>query len=396
MSFKSPLNIYVVWHPNFIEGKALANTIFSTFNRKVTEPLSRGPGIPVFFRSLPVMANVPLELDFDESEYSVVVFLIDNAMTISADWHSYINKTIARNVDKILFLPVAITKEAFNIPADFGKMNFIRLYNLTGTEKEQSLLLSITHEICRLLYSPASVPSTPITGTSPAPIKIFLSHSKHDKCGKGEKLALTIKDSIYTVTPMKAFFDVNDIAPGYDFESEIVGNIEKMVFLCIHTDTYAKREYCRKEIIAAKNYKRPIVVLNALDNGEDRSFPYMSNVPTININIDMGACPIISKSETAFVLLKILLETMRFKFQEMFLCNILTIFKPGPNNKIETVPFPPELFYINNIISSKPDTIVYPDPPLGEEEIKVLDQLNTKVGYNCDYITPTLLPLKFI
>lgn len=396
MGFKSPINIFVVWHPDFIDGKNIANLIFSTFNRNVSEPLSRGIGIPVYFRSIPINSTLPLGINFTEAEYTIIIFLIDNVLTIATDWHSYINKIIETTNSKSLILPIAINKDSYKIPVNFGKINFLRLYNLSGSEREQYLLLLLSHEFCRLIYESDYSLTGNGTHKSLAPIKIFLSHSKHDKFNKGEKLALAIRNYIYSETPMKTFFDVNDIAPGYDFEAEITSNIERMVFLCIHTDTYAKREYCRKEVLTAKNNNRPVIVLKSLDKGEDRSFPYMSNVPTIKINIEMNTCPPISKIDVEFVILKILQETLRFKFQKMYIDHVLLIFKPCSSTSIETIPFPPELLFINNLAPRKVECIVYPDPPLGDEEISILQKVNTNMGLNYDYITPTLIPLKFI
>ena len=51
--------------------------------------------------------------------------------------------------------------------------------------------------------------------------------------------------------------------------------------MIVLTDNYATREWCRTEVILAKEHDRPIVVVNALESHEIRSFPYIGNVPVI-------------------------------------------------------------------------------------------------------------------
>lgn len=49
---KYPLSLFVVWHPSFAEGKNIANYLYSIFCRDIEEPLSRGLGIQVYYRSV--------------------------------------------------------------------------------------------------------------------------------------------------------------------------------------------------------------------------------------------------------------------------------------------------------------------------------------------------------
>ena len=111
----------------------------------------------------------------------------------------------------------------------------------------------------------------------PPPVKLFISHAKLD----GASIAMDFRNYIRSETKLNSFFDANDIADGYDFEKEIAGGVRNSVLVVFQTDAYSSREWCRIEIITAKRYKSPIVVVDAIEVGEKRSFPYIGNAPSI-------------------------------------------------------------------------------------------------------------------
>ena len=83
---------------------------------------------------------------------------------------------------------------------------------------------------------------------------------------------------------MQNFFDTTDIAPGYKFDTEICGYIKDSTIIAIHSDSYSSRYWCQREIICAKENKRPLLAVNCLNDFEDRRFTYSSNIPVINIS----------------------------------------------------------------------------------------------------------------
>ena len=80
--FKSPLIVYVLWHPEYAEGALLAHKLFSVFSRNVDDPFARTPGIPVYFRSCSATpdAHVPGQIPFEEADYTAIVVLVDDHM----------------------------------------------------------------------------------------------------------------------------------------------------------------------------------------------------------------------------------------------------------------------------------------------------------------------------
>ena len=75
---KYPLNIYVVWHPDCEIGKTIAEEIYSTFCRDYQNPLSRGIGIPVYFRYIKLDNEQPLPIETSEAEKNAIILLINS------------------------------------------------------------------------------------------------------------------------------------------------------------------------------------------------------------------------------------------------------------------------------------------------------------------------------
>jgi hypothetical protein len=211
------------------------------------------------------------------------------------------------------------------------------------------------------------------------PVKFFISHAKID----GKDIAKQINRYILSETPLKTFFDANDIRSGGYFQDELVEQIknEDSVLLVIQTDKYASREWCRIEIVEAKLNNKPLVVLSKLSEGEYRSFPYMSNVRTVK----RGDYGMLKDEEVEDVIVEALLETLKFKYQKILINHVVDSFKIKHDN-ILILSYPPELL---SCVSIDNNTLVfYPEPPLSGEEIKLLGKMNK----NLRFFTPSQIP----
>jgi len=375
----NPLNIYVVWHPSFKEGSEYAESFFSYYNHDIHDPLSRGIGIPVYFRT----GDIPFEINMDNSEYNVVVLLITDEMIINDQWIRYIDEIIERvnkTGNKSIILPIAVSENAFNLPNKLPIQNFIRLYDVIN--KLESLISSTTHEMCRLLYNIDRInyKTLPNVQTSPQPLKLFISHAKAD----GVDVAKSLNDYIQSKTALKTFYDANDIAIGYDFTQEIEQNIQKSVLLVIHSDKYSSREWCRREILIAKKNNRPIVIVNLYEEGEKRSFPYMANLKTIRFNKSIQETAMFNK-----IILLTLKETLRYKYHQIFTIYLTRKFSISIAQEA-ILSQPPELLSLIYLSGKSNSLSIYPDPPLSEEELDLIGQLSKE---DIQFITPTLIPL---
>ena len=113
-------------------------------------------------------------------------------------------------------------------------------------------------------------------------IQTFLSYSKHDEHGR--EIAEAIRCWLHQNSALASFLDVNDIPAGLPFPDVIDHYIEKSIFLAIQTDSYSSREWCRREVIEAKRKGVPMIVVDCLQTGDARAFPYLGNVPVVRMD----------------------------------------------------------------------------------------------------------------
>lgn len=362
---KDPLAITVFWHPDYKDGLDYAELIFSEFNRKVTDPLARGMNIPIFFSQKLPFPSIP----FDDYEFAVVVVLIDSTFVLDEKYQEEYPNSFKRLITtfstNVLLIPVAIDKSAFSL--GLGNLNFFRLYEKEN--RRDFLVNTLAHEITRHLYH---LETERVNG-SPPPLRLFISHAKID----GVDIAKQIKAFVDASLPLQTFFDANDISIGYDFSKEIELNIKDAVVIAIHSDNYSSREWCRREVLLAKQHNRPIVVLNCFKDGESRSFPYMANVLTVHFaSIDDATLP--------RLITAVMKETLRLKYQEYLISYIAQ--KYGYFDVSQSISaYPPELVTVLKKRKILNNVFIYPDPPIGTEELSIIQDIDP----NIRFITPS-------
>ncbi len=390
-TYKSPLTIYVIWHPGFKKGETVANYIYANFSRDVDSPLSRPIGIPIFYRSEPVHGlQVPRAIPFDQSDYNAFIVLIDDCFFNDDKWNMFVKDLIKKVNDHNRIFPIAFSSNAYYFEeATFAKTQFLdaRPKNKENEQNEFDGILKgirsrLIHALCRLLLHKKPTYQAEDEIDVPPPVKLFISHAKKDN----EKEAGEFRDYIQSKTKLNTFFDTNDIADGYRFDIQIKQAIENgnAALVVFQSDAYATRDWCQIEILTAKRYKAPIVVVHNLVNGEKRSFPYLGNVPTIRFtgnNFD----DIIDLT---------LYQVLMNVFNRYNLKKITELYLDDGFEGVE-LSSPPELFNFSDILmlknKSKTGTfiVLYPDPPLGSEELNVLKDMKADI----QFFTPIQLSL---
>jgi len=134
-------------------------------------------------------------------------------------------------------------------------------------------------------------------------------------------------------------------------------------------------------VLEAKSAGCPIVIVNAVQNGEKRAFPYLGNYPSIRFRNNF------------LDIIDLALEQVLFNlYTKIFLDSLTGMYGIKTERILSTSP---ELF---NFIQLKAQglnegenfgLVVYPDPPLGSEEMEILNKLDS----NFIFITPLTLPL---
>ncbi|MFY9309617.1 MAG: toll/interleukin-1 receptor domain-containing protein [Bacteroidia bacterium] len=385
-TYKSPLTVYVIWHPAFEQGEKFANAIYSTFCRDIANPLSRGINIPVFYRSESFEDNTPIEIPYNESDMNALIILVDEKMFEDDNWRKYIRTLSKGKPDNTRLFPIALSQYAYHIDEKvLGKNQFIKADEMVGSDssdlftKQWRMIKSrLLHDLSRQLLNLNSFYKA--NKSDDPPVTLFLSHAKKD----GELLATQFRDHIESNTKLNTFFDANDIADGHNFEVQIKENAENSALIVFQSDEYSNREWCRIEVITAKRFMAPIVLVHDIKKGEKRTFPYLGNAPSVkwenNIDeiIDLTLLQVLSKYFNAAKLNKYIEQ---YNLEDKHSC--LPLSKP------------PELFNYIDIEkmkkkekNNKPYLVLYPDPPLGIEELNLLNDVDDKI----EFITPILLP----
>ena len=263
-------------------------------------------------------------------------------------------------------VPVAITA-AGNLPPGLGELQAIRLAGVSDVEQETVLLNDVMHDLCRLLDPDA------------AKVKVFLSYARQD----GIPITTAVRRYLHEVARLDDFLDTADVPDGTrfaEFLAECAGSLPAL--LAVQTDTYASREWCRLEVLEAKRHHVPIVVLSAINVSEARSFPYIGNTPVVRW-CDETSLPFAVKA-----LLGEVLRHRYFPRRVQALCE-----RHGLSTERQVFAHPPELVtmltYRAEMIAAGAaiGRYLYPDPPLGTEELRLLAQLDPDI----DPVTPTIL-----
>ena len=280
------------------------------------------------------------------------------------NWNDYIASLPCSSGIRIV--PIALSRDGLGhgTAGSLRDLNFIRAYEWPATTMVQQVVLAMAHEIYRHGFVEITQDAT---GKSSS-IKIFLSHAKSGNTGRLH--AEAIKRFIEN-TNMSHFFDAITISPGFKFNEEIIKNIKESTVVAICSDEYSSRYWCQREILCAKEQRRPIIAVNCLEEYEDRIFPASSNVPCIHVLHDSP----LSESDILKILIATLLETIRH-------CHALASLNFYKNSgwidrDCEVTSRPPEIRHLLALKQAgRTNKLCYPEPPIYSEEAEWHRQLD--------------------
>jgi SLOG cluster2/TIR domain len=363
------LNLYVIWHPDFQDGQTYAEKLYREFSRDSDHPMSPDLGIPIYFRTSSANGVAPAPIELGQATYNVVLFLVESSMVLDDVYQDYAQQIGAAST-AVKFQTVIL---AFKWPQSGNlKLGNLQQILLPADEKEalRTMRMKLAAETCRLLQQqPRSGDGIPFR---PEPPRVFLSHAKRD----GEDKALLLKALIET-TAIDTFFDKADIAAGYNFDEELLGNIKRSAIIAWQSDEYASRPWCNIELLKAKEFLRPIVVVLGIKSGEERSFPYLGNVRTI----------VATEANLPEILIAAVREYLRKLYTEGRFASLIAagllpharyqlfrqpelidgaLFERKTQQENASAP--------NDELQSR-DQVLYPDPPLSTTELDLLHRL---------------------
>ncbi len=359
-----PLTIHILFHKEYNDGYKIYSDLYKLLCRDSRNPFSGGMGIPVYFYTNNVN-EIIYDINTSNSEKTFILLLIDQKMYMSSIWRQFINEKLSKICNKsknIRLISVALYKYAYELNTHIAKTQFINFHYESVYNHYEEFKLRLYDCLIRFL-----------SNENTHPLNIFISHSKHDSDRNGIRLAENLRNYLLeSGTKLSSFFDINSIIEGYDFEEQINENIDHSIMIVIFSNTYSSREWCIKEIMHAKMHMRPVIAVFAIDGKVDRLFPYIGNVPATIYDNDWN--PIINL---------LLHTTLNHIFQE----KLLTQYKKEDTSIREYFPCAPDAFLLSTIKNpTKNFKIIYPEPPIGKNELEVLNKLES--SKKIEYLTP--------
>lgn len=355
----SPLAVYVVHHSKYQEGCKIYEKLYQSLGSSGISSSSLNVLIPTFHIVISEESsneNISyLSKECERFEHIAIIQIVDGNMVDCKVWLKYLTDDHDKPI--ISILPVKASDYVELLSGKMSELQFISynnndiLGNWTDFETRvyNFLIKSLQYDFHE------------------AKPKIFISHSKKDIDHIGEIYAKELKEYLRAETKFDSFFDVNDIQDGDEWQMSIEEKIKDSWVIAIFSNVFSDREWCRKEIIAAKRNERPILLVSTVNGDISRVFPYIGNTPCVRYNARNDWPRIINK------LFRIALRVYYSKkYIQSFIAN-------SSEEKLLITSFLPEAMIFSWIGRNK--TIVYPEPHLNVEEEELLKNINARASF---------------
>lgn len=365
---KTPLSVHALFHSDNKEGHKIYKELYRLLCRDIDNPFTDGLDIPVYFSTGDDQSEIFLANS--NSTKRVILLFIDVNMFCSSVWRNKIAEQLGKKDENTLIVGVKQYKHSFSVNKGIGEIQSIVVDN----SDIEHILLFEGHNWEVFTTQLFDVLIRFVTGMAEKrPVNVFISHSKQGNGAAmskdGENTAKEVRQFLYSDTKLNSFFDVNDILDGYKFGDQIKAHAGSSSLLILFTDTYSSREWCRIEALTAKENHVPIVAVFMMRGNVDRVFPYIGNIPSTVFDGDWRK------------VINLLLRTTLDQAVETALLS------PEENSTTEYLPYPPEAFNMS-LLKTGTNKVLYPEPPLGNEELEVLGRISNQMGRKIAFVTP--------
>ncbi len=349
--------------PERAEAKRLGLDLYDLLCRPRSDPLARGPGVPV---------RVATHWDCVEVEEAGHVVLVPVLGPDSHQLEKARKQAIASirrwalEHENVTVLPVPTTETWRASESQLDVKLLLNELYAEGDPRRETLDEIVLH-IARVLH-----------GGEALGLQLFISHAKKDLDATG-RAAEKIHHHVSTDTTGSAFFDKVSLLAGEPLAEQIDLHSAKGVFLMVRGDSYSSRAYCEREQLNAKRARLPFLTLELLRDGERRSLPYAGNAPSVVWDED-------SAHAAAQVVRRAMVEGLRDAFFRREAERVLAGAGIG-SGAVETLARPPELLDIASLRRTSPGPLVilHPDPELSVHEQGVLQEAHPRLRT----LTPT-------
>lgn len=389
------LEIYVVWHPRDLEGADIASEVIEHFHGTAFSGLIGG-AVEVFTRSvgwndeddaprpLPFMA--PLPNGVAAPRLMAVMPVVGRQLVFAledrhAAWDEYVKAIAAAHDDEhvaVRAFPVALTEAGGTKLGSY--LGHIQQIGIASTFIAEPAAQRRIRDLAQGLAQFAS--------DSDQQIQVFVSHTKRYGDDADRLHALIARTrKLISSTRLREYFDENAIQAGADWAADLRDHAASSALLSLRSDLYPTREWCQEEMLQAKRAGVPVVILEALEQGEERGSFLMDHVPRIPGGADPDDRAIMRALNQ---LVDECLKRELWKLQRALAAD-------RPELGVSWwAPHAPEPVTLAAWLREHPAhgaetvRILHPDPPLGPPEMAVLADLAALAGLDgrLDVMTP--------
>jgi hypothetical protein len=225
---------------------------------------------------------------------------------------------------------------------------------------------------------------------------VFISHTQRTtarEAGNVDALIAMVR-SVIAATRLREFFDASDLQPGRDWAEDLTRNAGSSALLALRTDLYPSREWCQREVLIAKRHGMPVIIVDAMGFGEERGSFLMDHVPRVPVRTNGEGWLRRDVYRALNLLVDECLKRVLWHRQHEA-ANVLQRF-----DVTWWAPHAPEPVTLANWLASAalpngnaPIRILHPDPPLGPDELAVLEQMLQVggLGRRLEVMTPRMV-----
>jgi hypothetical protein len=301
------LEIFVVWHPDDSPGERIADQFVEHFHGTAFSGLIGG-AVEIYVRSqgwrdpqdapraLPNVSTSLYGIARAAITAVVPVLGVGLANAIQAGdgaWFDYSLEIIAlrqQAPDSVGVFPVRLSEGATDgteLGELFGSIQTIGTQSGNVTAETAAVR---SRDLAQGIAQLANGQSR---------LKVFLSHTKRAARDETEQLTQLITQvrNVINGTRLAEYFDASDLQPGADWIGELDANARTSALLAVRTDLYSSREWCQREVATAKLAGMPVVILDALNDGEERGsflMDHVARVPNASAGGDLGDTAIVA------------------------------------------------------------------------------------------------------
>lgn len=407
------LEIYVVWHPlEAADAEAIALDLAEHFQGGAFASLLSG-AVEVYVRCAgwadeddaprPIawLGGAPSIGGVEPAMFTAVVPIVGLQLSRSmedpnARWHAY----IAAAVDAQRRDPAHVRLFPLRLAGMTQQSRLARLLSSNQYLAEPDVHAEIEEPMPELrrrdLAQGIAQWISPLAGDR---LRVFISHTKRQ--GTPDEPVDGLLRQVRKVLDsgrVGTFFDAHDLQPGEDWDRALRQEAGASALLALRTDLYATREWCQREMLSAKVHGMPVLVVEALTEGETRGSFLMDHTPRIPLHCQPnGSWPVAGIRRAVNLLADAWLHRVLWLRQRELAAAHPQLrrywwapYAPEPSTFAAWLP--DVTAYHDAAASGAELCILHPDPPLGPDETQVLQQIALLAGHGqLDLTTPRLL-----